>query len=71
MNIESIGWDQHYQSQLADFGGDTCIAARVSREHRGGYDVVSALGDLWVRPSGRLLHLATTRDYVRQKRGMR
>lgn len=64
MHIESIGWDQHFQSQLADLGDDTCIAARVCREHRGGYEVLSAVGELWVQPSGRLLHLATTRDQL-------
>ncbi|MBD3240803.1 MAG: ribosome small subunit-dependent GTPase A [Chitinivibrionales bacterium] len=64
MNIETIGWDPQFQAQLEDIGCETGVAARVSREHRGAYTLLSALGELWAQPSGRFLHRVDTRDQL-------
>lgn len=62
MNIESIGWTGEFQRSLDELGEGEWKAARVAQEHRDGYIVLSADGELRARVSGKMIHRATSRE---------
>ena len=56
MNLHDLGWDDGFAASLQPH--DNCIPARVSAQHRGGYDVLTERGELRVHLAGRLRHEA-------------
>ncbi len=62
MDMERIGWNETLRGHLETMGFPGCIGGRVTCEHRGGCVVLTALGELQARASGRLLHRAHGRE---------
>jgi ribosome biogenesis GTPase / thiamine phosphate phosphatase len=58
LNLHDLGWDDGFAASLEPH--DNCIPARVSAQHRGGYDVLTERGELRVRLAGRLRHEAAS-----------
>jgi ribosome biogenesis GTPase len=58
LNLYELGWDDGFAAALEPH--DNCIPARVSAQHRGGYDVLTEGGELRVHLAGRLRHEATS-----------
>jgi ribosome biogenesis GTPase / thiamine phosphate phosphatase len=58
LNLYDLGWDDGFAPALEPH--DNCIPARVSAQHRGGYDVLTEGGELRVHLAGRLRHEATS-----------
>ncbi len=58
MNLQDLGWDDGFAAAFEPH--DNCIPARVSAQHRGGYDVLTERGELRVRLAGRLRHEAAS-----------
>jgi ribosome biogenesis GTPase len=58
LNLYDLGWDDGFAAALEPH--DNCIPARVSAQHRGGYDVLTEGGELRVHLAGRLRHEATS-----------
>ena len=58
MNLHDLGFDDGFAASLEPY--DNCIPARVSAQHRGGYDVLTEHGELRVHVTGRLRHEAAS-----------
>ncbi len=58
MNLQDLGWNDGFAAAFEPH--DNCIPARVSAQHRGGYDVLTERGELRVRLAGRLRHEAAS-----------
>ena len=58
--LESLGWNDRLGSLYEPFAADGVVAGRVSIQHRGAYDVLTALGELRCEIPRRLVHEATT-----------
>jgi ribosome biogenesis GTPase len=58
LNLQDLGWDDGFAAAFEPH--DNCIPARVSAQHRGGYDVLTERGELRVRLAGRLRHEAAS-----------
>lgn len=58
MSLQDLGWDDGFAAAFEPH--DNCIPARVSAQHRGGYDVLTERGELRVRLAGRLRHEAAS-----------
>jgi ribosome biogenesis GTPase len=56
LNLKDLGWDDGFAAALEPH--ENCIPARVASQHRGGYDVLTEAGELRVRLSGRMSHVA-------------
>jgi len=54
LNLQDLGWDDGFAASLEPH--DNCIAARVSAQHRGEYDVLTEAGELRAHVAGRLRH---------------
>lgn len=59
MNLHDLGWDDGFAAAFEPYD-DECVPARVSAQHRGGYDVLMEAGERRVRPAGRLRHAAAS-----------
>jgi ribosome biogenesis GTPase len=75
LNLHDLGWDDGFAAALEPH--ENCIPARVSAQHRGGYDVLTERGQLRVRLAGRLRHeaaaaadLPAVGDWVALREGM-
>src|SRR5262245_63109132 len=58
MELGQLGWDQFFENCLQPFAQAGLEAARVAVEHRGGYCVYSAHGELTAEVSGKFRHEA-------------
>jgi ribosome biogenesis GTPase len=58
LNLQDLGWNDGFAAAFEPH--DNCIPARVSAQHRGGYDVLTERGELRVRLAGRLRHEAAS-----------
>jgi len=58
LNLNDLGWDDGFAAAFDPY--DNCIPARVSAQHRGAYDVLTADGELRVQLAGRLSHEASS-----------
>jgi ribosome biogenesis GTPase / thiamine phosphate phosphatase len=58
--LHDLGWDDGFAAAFEPYGQGDLVAARVSAQHRGGYDVLSERGELRVRISGGLRHGAAS-----------
>jgi ribosome biogenesis GTPase len=58
LNLHDLGWDDGFAAALQPH--DDCIAARVSAQHRGEYDVLTELGEVRAHLAGRLRHDAAS-----------
>jgi ribosome biogenesis GTPase / thiamine phosphate phosphatase len=58
VNLHDLGWDDGFAASLEPY--DNCLPARVSAQHRGGYDVLTEHGELRVHVTGRLRHEAAS-----------
>lgn len=61
MQLEALGWDSFFASQLDRINDASLRPARVAVEHRGRYQLIGSEGPLWATPAGRLLHEARSR----------
>lgn len=59
MNLNDLGWDDGFASSFEPYN-DEFEPARVSAQHRGGYDVLTEGGERRVRLTGRLRHEAAS-----------
>jgi ribosome biogenesis GTPase len=60
--LEAFGWSPFFRSSFEALGDASLVPARVSEEHRSGFVVVSASGDLCADVAGRLRHAAAGRE---------
>jgi ribosome biogenesis GTPase len=60
MDLNALGWTPHFAAAFAPHAQAGCEAARVAAEHRGGYRVYSARGELPAEVSGRFRHAAVS-----------
>jgi ribosome biogenesis GTPase / thiamine phosphate phosphatase len=58
MHLVDLGWDEFFAESFAPFAAEGLAAARVSVQHRGGYEVSAADGELIAEVSGRFRHQA-------------
>ncbi|MGH2749954.1 MAG: ribosome small subunit-dependent GTPase A [Actinomycetota bacterium] len=58
--LYGLGWDEQREHELASWGRDM-TPGRVLAEHRGAYSVLTARGELWAQPTGKMRHEATAR----------
>ena len=59
MNLHDLGWDDGFAASFGPYEDDF-EPARVSAQHRGGYDVLAESGERRVRLTGRLRHEAAS-----------
>lgn len=60
ITLYDLGWDDGFAAAFESFEGDDLVPARVSAQHRGGYDVLTEGGERRVRLTGRLRHEAAS-----------
>jgi ribosome biogenesis GTPase / thiamine phosphate phosphatase len=60
LNLHELGWDEGFAASFEPYTEDEFEPARVSAQHRGGYDVLTEAGERRVRLSGRLRHEAAS-----------
>jgi ribosome biogenesis GTPase / thiamine phosphate phosphatase len=58
LNLEDLGWDDGFAAAFEPYQLEGLVPARVSAQHRGGYDVLTEAGERRVRLTGRLRHEA-------------
>lgn len=61
MDLSSLGWNDFFAAQFADFQDTDFFPGRVSRENRNNYSLLSTAGNLLGELSGRFQHNATER----------
>jgi len=61
MNISDLGWNDFFRQNFEAFESDDMIPARVCREYKNIYHVVSEAGELTAEVSGRFRHEALSR----------
>jgi ribosome biogenesis GTPase len=61
MDLTDLGWDEFFEQGFIEYGGAGLSPARVVREHKARYAIVSAPGELSARVSGRMIHAAESR----------
>jgi ribosome biogenesis GTPase len=59
LNLHDLGWDEGFAASFEPYE-DEFEPARVSAQHRGGYDVLAETGERRVRLTGRLRHEAAS-----------
>jgi ribosome biogenesis GTPase / thiamine phosphate phosphatase len=59
LNLHDLGWDDGFAASFEPYK-DEFEPARVSAQHRGGYDVLTEAGERRVRLSGRMRHEAAS-----------
>ena len=62
MTLSSLGWDDFFANPFQPYANDGLLPARVAREHRHAYELLSAHGELTAGCTGKLLHHAAARD---------
>jgi ribosome biogenesis GTPase / thiamine phosphate phosphatase len=60
LNLHDLGWDDGFAASFEPYSFDGLVAARVSAQHRGGYDVLTEDGERRARLAGRLRHQAAS-----------
>ena len=60
--LSQLGWTDSFAEEFVDLNNPSLTAARVSREHRDRYEVLTENGALWAEVTGRFRHLATSRE---------
>jgi ribosome biogenesis GTPase / thiamine phosphate phosphatase len=60
LNLNDLGWDDGFAAAFQPHQQDGVVPARVSAQHRGGYDVLGGFGERRARVSGRLRHAAAS-----------
>ncbi len=60
ITLHDLGWDDGFAAAFESFEGDGLVPARVAAQHRGGYDVLTEVGERRVRLTGRLRHEAAS-----------
>jgi ribosome biogenesis GTPase len=58
--MHDLGWDDGFAATFESLEDDELVPARVSAQHRGGYDVLTEGGERRVRLTGRLRHEAAS-----------
>ncbi|MPZ90476.1 MAG: ribosome small subunit-dependent GTPase A [Actinobacteria bacterium] len=58
--LYGLGWDEQREHELKEWPRDM-LPGRVLVEHRGAYSVLTARGQLWAQPTGRMRHEAESR----------
>ncbi len=61
MQLEHIGWNSHFAEPLSSLGRPDLSPARVSREERTGYQIITPLGERFAQITGQLRHDARDR----------
>jgi ribosome biogenesis GTPase len=61
MHLSSLGWHESLAPQFQHFATDGLMPARVAREHKHAYELLSAHGELTAVCTGKLLHHSTGR----------
>ena len=56
LELSALGWTSSFEEQWQRWSANNLVPARVAAEHRGSYEVWSAVGNGWSRISGRLRH---------------
>ena len=57
-DLETLGWDGAWAAEFEPHTRDGLVPGRVAVQHRGAWDVLTALGELRVDLAGRLFHEA-------------
>jgi ribosome biogenesis GTPase len=61
MNLHTLGWGDFFAQHFAQCEGDDLSPARVAREHRESYIILTESGELGAEVSGKLRHEARSR----------
>jgi ribosome biogenesis GTPase len=59
LNLNELGWDEGFAASFEPYDNQGLVPARVSAQHRGGYDVLTEAGERRVGTAGRLRHEAS------------
>jgi ribosome biogenesis GTPase / thiamine phosphate phosphatase len=59
-DLSTLGWDAEWASAFEQQTTGELVPGRVSVQHRGAYDVLTATGELRARASGRVVHEAAS-----------
>ena len=62
MNLEQLGWNDNFSREFEKYKKDGLSPARVVREDRERYHIVSAEGDLTAEITGKIRHSAESRS---------
>jgi ribosome biogenesis GTPase len=62
MNLSELGWDSFFEEGFLQYKNDGLIPARIGREDRQAYLLMSEAGELAGRVSGRFSHGANSKD---------
>ncbi len=60
MNIENLGWNQHFQTHFDQLALPRAIPARVAVPHRDRFELIAETGELDAVMSGRMIRAAET-----------
>lgn len=60
MDLQGIGWNEHFAGLFRGHAGNGLAPARVARQDKGGYLIHAEEGEFLAEPSGRLLHVSTS-----------
>ncbi len=62
MNLNDLGWNDQFSREFEEYQSQGFAAARVAREQKERYLLFTESGELTAEITGRLRHLATTRE---------
>lgn len=62
MKIEDLGWDDFFESKIAELGLGNFAVARVVAEHKGAYKVKNENGEFLAKITGRQIFQSKTRE---------
>lgn len=62
MNVEQLGWNEHFAQAFQEFAGKGYTVGRVALEHKRLYRVYTEQGEVLAEVTGKLRHTATGRE---------
>jgi ribosome biogenesis GTPase len=62
MQLETLGWDSHFDESFQEYKSQNLLPARIAREHRSQYLAYSELGELSAKVRGKLRFEAGSKE---------